>query len=230
MKKILITVLALLISCLIFSSCGNLINNTDNNTSNNTDSNTDTNPTTVDTSIKVEYDAKREASDNEFPFESIIIEPKSIGGFDLVAAGEYYGNDFDNVKYYGSYYRIIDNYNDFSELTQWGNKIDESVFEGYSIIVLHTYRNQFLYHTEHKDANGPGGYSIYRDAYSDFNIEESTGIGYSPEDLITCDNCYLYPTIIRETKYLIVPKSEIAEGTPFNGEVKVEYDMIVFYD
>ena len=229
MKKLLSIMLVILVLTTLLASCGTPVN-TNLDTDTNTDTTSDTSQEPVDTSIKVEYDAKREASDNEFPFESIIIEPKSIGGYDLVAAGEYYGNDFDNVKYYGSYYRIIDNYNDFSQLTQWGNKIDESVFEGYSIIVLHSYRNQFLYHTEHKDANGPGGYSIYRDAYSDFNIEESTGIGYSPEDLITCDNCYLYPTIIRETKYLILPKSEIAEGTPYNGEVKVEYDMIVFYD
>ena len=62
----------------------------------NEDSNRQDNPGTVDTSIQVEYDADREAQDNEFPFDSIIIERN---GYDLVAAGKYYGNDFENVKY-----------------------------------------------------------------------------------------------------------------------------------
>lgn len=226
MKKILITVLALLISCLIFSSCGNLINNTDNNTSNNTDSNTDTNPTTVDTSIKVEYDAEREASDSEFPFDNIVLERN---GYDIVAAGKYYGDDFDNVKYYGSYYRIIDNYNDFSELTAWGNKIDVSVFDENFILVLHTYKNKYIYYSN-SDEKG---------TYNNFGINTRTNSLAIEEEWIISGGSYAiidpegnviqqpekedkqtnFPADVRETIYLIIPKKELPENVTLNGEI-----------
>ena len=83
-------------------------------------------------------------NDEEFPFDTIIVERN---GYDIVAAGKYYGNDFDNVKDYGSYYRIIDNYEDFSEFTQWGNQIDEAIFDENFVLVLYSYKNHYIYNS-----------------------------------------------------------------------------------
>ena len=103
MKRILILLLALML-CFAAVACNVTPKDSDSDTETETVTDTGT-ETTVDTSIQVEYDSEREAKDNEFPFENIRI---NRSGYDIIAAGKYYGNDFDNIKYYGSYYRIIE--------------------------------------------------------------------------------------------------------------------------
>ena len=143
MKKLLAAISMLLVLSIMIVAC-DIIPNGDA-LSTGDESSDELNPDnndTVDTSIKIEDDADREDKDNEFPFENIIVERN---GYDIIAAGKYYGNDFDNVKYYGSYYRIIDNYTDFSELTQWGNKIEKSVFDENFVLVLYSHTSCCVY-------------------------------------------------------------------------------------
>ena len=183
------------------------------------------NDNTIDTSIKVEYDAEREASDNEFPFDNIIVERN---GYDIVAAGKYYGDDFDNVKYYGSYYRIIDNYNDFSELTAWGNKIDESVFEDNFVLTLYTYKNYDVYysHPDFIELNERG-------EFTNFNAQTNIGVSISEEWVIGGstpdvdgyipldyeDYRVALPTETNEIIYLIISKNELPRNLPINGKI-----------
>lgn len=193
------------------------------------------NDNAIDTSIKVEYDAEREASDNEFPFDNIVVERN---GYDIVAAGKYYGDDFDNVKYYGSYYRIIDNYNDFSEFTAWGNKIDESVFEENFILVLHTYKNYDVYYSysEYYDFN-----NLYnRGCFENFGIDKNTNklkidetwvvaffgsLFYGPPAPSIADCEILIPTEKHETVYLLIPKTELKDEMPINGEIELYIEI-----
>ena len=190
------------------------------------------NDNTIDTSIKVEYDAEREASDNEFPFDNIIVERN---GYDIVSAGKYYGDDFDNIIYYGSYYRIIDNYNDFSELTAWGNKIDESVFEDSFVLVLYTYKNYDVYYSpsEFYDFN-----NLYnRGCFENFEIDKNTNklkidetwvamffgspfYGPSAPSIADCE--ILIPTEKHEIIYLLIPKTDLKDELPINGEIELE--------
>ncbi|MBO4982498.1 MAG: hypothetical protein J6D23_00425 [Clostridia bacterium] len=198
----------------------------------NEDSNRQDNPGTVDTSIQVEYDADREAQDNEFPFDSIIIERN---GYDLVAAGKYYGNDFENVKYYGSYYRIIDNYEDFSELTQWGNKTDESLFDDNFILVLHSYKSAYdtyYLHSKYAELNGKG-------RYRDFGFNESgrltiiEGKSCSDKAVVGEEPVYredcevILPIETVETIYLVIPKSEMPKEIQLNGEILLIKNVII---
>ena len=129
MKNILSIILALLMLVGILASCGNYENPNDDKDLDNQD--------------KLEPIVPNDDT-KDFPFDNIVLVRN---GYDIVAAGRYYGDDFDNVKYYGSYYRIIDNYDDFSTLTAWGNKIDKSVFNDNFILVLHTYKNHYLYNS-----------------------------------------------------------------------------------
>ena len=193
------------------------------------------NDNTIDTSIKVEYDAEREASDNEFPFDNIIVERN---GYDIVSAGKYYGDDFDNIIYYGSYYRIIDNYNDFSELTAWGNKIDESVFEDSFVLVLYTYKNYDVYYSpsEFYDFN-----NLYnRGCFENFEIDKNTNklkidetwvakfYGspfYGPPAPSIADCEILIPIEKHETIYLLIPKTELKDEMHINGEIELEIEI-----
>ena len=189
-------------------------------------------PITVDTYIQVEYNPETEAKDNEFPFDSIILEQS---GYKVVAAGKYYGNDFDNIKYYGSYYRIIDNYEDFSELTAWGNNIDESLFSDNFILVLHTYKNAYdtyYSHSKYNELNGKG-------RYSDFGLSESgklmitEGKSCSAKEVVGEAPNYIedYEVILpietQETIYLVIPKAEMPNNIKLNGEIILFHNVII---
>ena len=253
MKKILITIAMILTLCLSFVACGNETDSsrTDSNLNDSSgiSSGTDTNGSantvdstpsstedtvTADTSIKVDYDADREAQDNEFPFDNIVIERN---GYDIVAAGKYYGKDFDNIKYYGSYYRIIDNYADFSELTQWGNRIDEAIFDDNFVLVLHTYSSCNI-HYSHPDFNKLN----QRGQFWNFSINLNTGKlsvsekwsvgggtpdidGYIPPKLE--NYTVVFPTEKQETIYLLIPTGEMPNNSPTNGELDLDVKIIV---
>ena len=231
MKKLLSIILVVLMLTALLASCGTPVN-TNLDTDTNTDTTSDTSQEPVDTSIKVEYDAEREASDNEFPFDNIVVERN---GYDIVAAGKYYGDDFDNVKYYGSYYRIIDNYNDFSELTAWGNKIDESLFSDNFILVLHLYKcayDTYYTHAKYNELNGKG---IYRD----FGLNESGKLAIieskngNDRAVVGEDPIYIedYETILpvetTETMYLVIPKIEMPKDIQINGEILFYQKVII---
>ena len=209
---------------------GNTGNDNVNNDKNPEGGNTG-NDNTTDTSIKVEYDAEREASDKEFPFDNIIVERN---GYDIVAAGKYYGDDFDSIIYYGSYYRIIDNYNDFSELTAWGNKIDESVFEDNFVLVLYTYKNHDKYYSHQSF------YHLHdRGQFDDFGIDKDTNTLTIREswsiDLLTpldgplppsfYDYEIIIPTEKHEIIYLLIPKTDLKDELPINGEIELEIEI-----
>ena len=206
--------------------------NTDTNENVNIDENPDSgdaeNDNTADSSIKVEYDTEREASDNEFPFDNMVIERY---GYDIVSAGRYYGDDFDNIKYYGSYYRIIDNYNDFSELTAWGNKIDELVFEDNFVLVLYTYKNHDVYYSL------PEFYHLHdRGHFDDFGNDKDTKMlkiieswsvdiatpAYGPQPPHFYDYEIIIPTEKHEIIYLLIPKTELKDEISINGEIELE--------
>ena len=244
MKKLLSIILTLLMLVGILASCGNYESpdeNPDDTGSNDEatggeDSELENDPAmgnkpTVPP-IEIEYDAEREAKDNEFSFDSIVVERY---GYDIVAAGRYYGNDFDNVKYYGSYYRIIDNYDDFSTLTAWGNKIDKSVFNDNFILVLHTYKKCDLYYS-HSDFNKLN----QKGQFGNFDVDLQTGEleifefcstveptldidGYIPPKLE--DYTVVFPTEKQETIYLVIPKDEMPSNLPINGEISF-YEVI----
>lgn len=217
MKKTPIAISLILILCLAFVSCDNFNDSA-----------------TKDTSIKVEYDFEREAMDNEFPFDNII---EKRNGYDIVAAGKYYGNDFENIKYYGSYYRIIDNYADFSELTQWGDRIDASVFDDSFILVLHSYKNYSVYysHPEFQELNNRGQFwSFGIDTNTDkLNIFEEWLIGGSIPDIYGYtrpnpeDYKVVFPTEKQETIYLLIPKNELPNSISINGEVDLKVEISV---
>ena len=232
MKRISILISLIMILCLVFVSCNNIPSDTDTNTGENSGGNLENDVNSDDTSIKVEYDEEREANDSEFHFDNIVIERN---GYDLVAGGRYYGNDFDNVKYYGSYYRIIDNYSDFSTLTAWGNKIDKSVFNDNFILVLHTYKRCDLYYS-HSDFNKLN----QRGRFGNFDVDLQTGEleifeswylgggvpdvdGYIPPKQE--DYTVVFPTEKQETIYLLIPKDEMPSNLPINGEINF-YEVI----
>ena len=100
-------------------------------------------------------------NDEEFPFDTIIVERN---GYDIVAAGKYYGDDFDSVIDYGSYYRIIDNYEDFSKLTQWGNQLDKAIFDENFVLVLYSYTKCSVYYSHPKfyELNGIGQFCDFK--------------------------------------------------------------------
>ena len=170
-------------------------------------------------------------NDEDFPFDNIVVERN---GYDIVAAGKYYGNDFDNVKDYGSYYRIIDNYNDFSELTAWGNKIDESVFEDNFVLVLYTYKNHDKYYSHQSF------YHLHdRGQFDDFGIDKDTNTLTISEswsiDLLTpfdgplppsfYDYEIIIPTEKHEMIYLLIPKTDLKDELPINGEIELEIEI-----
>ncbi len=240
MKKILVTIAMILTLCLFFVACGKETDSshTDSNLngSSGISSGTDTNGSanTVDTSIEVDYDADRAAQDNEFPFDSIIIERN---GYDLVAAGKYYGNDFDNVEYYGSYYRIIDNYADFLELTLWGNRTDKSVFDDNFVLVLYSYTKCSVYysHPEFHKLNDKGQFSDFRfdvthnkicisetHSVNDMNIDKD---GYVPPKIE--DYTVIYPIEKQEIIYLLISKDEKPSNLPKNGEIDFYEEIIM---
>ena len=184
------------------------------------------------TSIQVEYDTEREAKDSEFPFDNIVIER---AGYDIVAAGKYYGDDFNNIKYYGSYYRIIDTYEDFSALTAWGWNVDESLFGDNFILVLYTYKSAYdtyYSHPKYNELNGKG-------RYRDFGLTESGNLtiteGKSGSDRAVvgedpiCREDYevTLPIEIQETIYLVIPKSEMPKDIKSNGEIILFQDVII---
>ena len=230
MKKLFISISLSMILCLVFLSCNNIPRDTDTNTGEIFGGNLGNDVNSDDTSIKVEYDEEREANDSEFPFDNIVIERN---GYDLVAGGRYYGDDFDNVKYYGSYYRIIDNYSDFSELTQWGNDVDESVFNNNFVLVLHLYEKCSVYysHPEFYELNIIGRFfdfkfdvshnkiCITESRYANRRIEE----GVVPPKLE--DYTVVFPTEKQETIYLLIPKDEMPSNLPINGEISF-YEVI----
>ena len=189
------------------------------------------------TPIEVEYDAEREAKDNEFPFDNIILERKgyNLNGYDFVAAGRYYGNDFNNIKYYGSYYRIIDNYDDFSTLTQWGKEIDESIFEENVILVLHTYKSYYFYNSVRVDKGNFVGLQIEEDTnelsiFEQWTTHDRAEIEYVDGVQVPVDNTsteVLIPADVQETIYLIIPKDELTANLPTNGEINLKYSILV---
>lgn len=170
-------------------------------------------------------------NDEDFPFDNIVVERS---GYDIVAAGKYYGNDFDNIKYYGSYYRIIDNYEDFSELTQWGNQVDKSVFDSNVILVLHSYRSHYVYNSirsekgifiELKEEKGSKKLSLTEM----WIISDRAEIG--KEDTIgsrtKAKSAFLYPIDVKETQYLLIPKEDLPSNLPVNGELELKSQTIV---
>ncbi|MBE6673576.1 MAG: hypothetical protein E7596_00550 [Ruminococcaceae bacterium] len=172
-------------------------------------------------------------NDKDFPFDNIVVERT---GYDIIAAGKYYGNDFDNVNYYGSYYRAIDNYEDFSELTQWGHIVDKSTFEDCFVLVLHTYKNQYIYYS---NLDGKGEYMNFGfDASSNnLKIRERWIWGGGPDGIIDSNgNEIELPTVelhrieipaeIRETIYLLIPKDELPSNLPINGEIDLKVDIV----
>lgn len=216
MKRLLSIILALLMLIGILASCGNYENLDDTATGDK--------PTVPP--IEIEYDAEREAKDNEFPFDNIIVERH---GYDIVAAGRYYGNDFDNIKYCGSYYRIIDNYEDFSELTQWGNKTNETIFNDNFILVLHSYKktcNDYYTHPKYSELNGKGTYKNFgvneSGAVVIFESKSGSGGAVIGEGFVSFEECEnKLPIETKETIYLIVPKTDLDSSVKVNGEIKL---------
>ncbi|MBQ7906880.1 MAG: hypothetical protein IJ309_02795 [Clostridia bacterium] len=233
MKKLLIAISILLVLSIMIVAC-DIIPSGDELSSGNEDGgelNPDNNDT-VDTSIKIEDDVDREDKDSEFPFEAVIVERD---GYDIVAAGKYYGNDFDNVKYYGSYYRIIDNYDDFSELTAWGETVDKSLFDDNFILVLHSYKrayDTYYTHSKYNELNGKG-------LYTNFGLNKtgiltiSEGKSGSDRAVIGEEPIYIedYETVLpietKETIYLVIPKSELPNDITVNGEIILKLDIII---
>ena len=178
------------------------------------------------TSIEEKDDSEYDKHDGEFPFDNIIVERN---GYDIVAAGRYYGSDFDDVKYYGSYYRIIDNYADFSDLTQWGNKINESVFEENFILVLHTYQNCYLYNSTKSQKGTFSKLKIDENSKKLSLLESWTvhGMAEIGEDEVIIlktkkGNEIIFPADVKETMYLVIPKSELPKGLSNNGEIDLK--------
>ena len=231
----MLMLVGVLVSCNAENNIDAFTDNNNSDISNNIDASTDTNNTstinnTVDTSIQVEYDAEKEANDNEFPFDNIIVERN---GYDIISAGKYYGNDFDNIKYYGSYYRIIDNYTDFSELTQWGNKADESVFNANVVLVLHSYKNYYVYDSnksqkgafiELKKETNSKKISLIEMWVRNSRAEIVNGEIVVPS--LNNEDEILFPADVKETLYLLIPKDELPSNLPINGEIELKSQII----
>lgn len=235
MKKLLAAISMLLVLSTMIVACDIIPNGDALSTGN--ESSDELNPDnndTVDTSIKIEDDADREDKDNEFPFENIIVERN---GYDIIAAGKYYGNDFDNVKYYGSYYRIIDNYTDFSELTQWGNQLEEVIFDENFVLVLYSHTRCCAYysHPEFHKLNDKGQFSDFRfdvthnkicisetHSVNDMNIDKD---GYVPPKIE--DYTVIYPIEKQEIIYLLISKDERPNDLPKSGEIDLYEEIIM---
>ena len=155
------------------------------------------------TPIEIENEEERKASDDARieGFENFIY---NNGGYQVVTAGKYYGNDFDNAVYYGSYYRIIDNYEAFSELTQWGKNIDESIFKNYFILVLHT-------HSSRISTSG---------AFTDFEISEIADKVKITETFRT-QYYSSFPADVTKTIYLIIPNDLLTKEVDINGVITI---------
>lgn len=246
MKKAFTTFLLVIVLCIVLVSCNvtsdndtdidteSKVTTDDTNKSTNVSENLDSDNTDNDSNTN-ESDTNTEKpsntlvpNDEEFPFDNIIVERN---GYDIVAAGKYYGNDFDNVKDYGSYYRIIDNYEDFSDLTQWGNQIDEAIFDENFILVLYSYSKSSVYysHPNFNELNGLGQFKYLEmgtstDKLSIFEIWVLDTLTPDTDDYTPLDyNDYkvVFPKEMHEIIYLIIPKKELPISMHINGEIKL---------
>jgi len=168
-------------------------------------------------------------NDEEFPFDNIVIERS---GYDIVAAGKYYGNDFDNIKYYGSYYRIIDNYEDFSELTQWGNQLDETIFDENFVLVLYSYKNHYIYNSVRSQKGTYKSLKIETDLNELSIIEEwirSSRIEIVDGERVPStyyEDEILFPIEVQETIYLLIPKNEVHSDLSVSGKINLKTQII----
>ena len=216
-KKIVVIITFVFLLVVICSSCNGA---TTKISSDDSTQNTD------DTSIKAEPN-----NSNEKPYNNVVLERN---GYDIISAGEYYGLDFESLSNYGTYYRIIDNYTDFSKLTEWGKEIDESIFNESFVLVLYSYKNHIVYysHPSYYKLNGPGQFSEFDKSLESncLTLRETWTIS-TPGALIdgnqmNSENCReLIPANVKEIIYLLIPKSELPLNVPVNGEIEL-YNVI----
>lgn len=242
MKKVFTTFLLIIVLCIVLISC-NVPSS--NDTDINTESKVNTDDTNKNTNVSENPDSDNTNNDSntnesgtnteksEFPFDNIIVERN---GYDIVAAGKYYGNDFDSVTDYGSYYRIIDNYEDFSELTQWGNQLDETVFNENFILVLYSYLNCSVYYSHsnfsilnQRGQFGSFGINLYTNKLELFEKWTLSGgaldlDGYVPPKMEDCT--VIFPTEKEEIIYLLISKDEITNNLTINGEIELKSEII----
>lgn len=241
MKKLFVAISLILIWCLMIVSCNtNHVDTSLDSNINNIQSNTNNQDTTGTLAPNDNKDLDNQdildtlvPNDEEFPFDNIIVERN---GYDIVAAGKYYGNDFDSVTDYGSYYRIIDNYEDFSELTQWGNQLDETVFNENFILVLYSYLNCSVYYSHsnfsilnQRGQFGSFGINLYTNKLELFEKWTLSGgaldlDGYVPPKMEDCT--VIFPTEKEEIIYLLISKDEITNNLTINGEIELKSEII----
>ena len=127
-----------------------------------------------------------------------------------------------------------DNYDDFSTLTAWGNKIDRSVFNDNFILVLHTYKNHYLYNSVRHEKGTFSTLKIETNSIKLSLIEEWVVNGRTEivdgETIIPQikrkENEILFPIDVYETLYLLIPKNELPNDLPINGEINVKTSIL----
>ena len=132
---------------------------------------------------------------------------------------------------------IIDNYADFSNLTQWGNKIDEWEFDENFILVLYSYQKYSIYysHPEFNELNGRGQFCNFvfdvnhnkiciNETYfiNDMNIDKDGYVSPKIEDYTV-----VVPTEKQEIIYLLISKDNMVNDLPYNGEISFYEEIIV---
>ncbi|MBQ8163261.1 MAG: hypothetical protein IJZ93_02700 [Clostridia bacterium] len=208
MKK-LILLLFILVTFLVLTSCDNN-EPTDESSSDATsteetttvdETNTeDSSETSIEETTTIEETTSQEKQETfiKYPYPNIILKDEA-GGYDQILGGKYLGNEFEQTKY-NSTYKIITTYDELVEKVEFGELIEESLFEENYVLVAFT---KFAI--------------IGVNRYSNFGIRNNyiEFIGGDSYDMDEKD--YEVPTV----RYIVIPKFDLNENVKLTGELKV---------
>ena len=192
MKKLFLTITALILALLLLSACtffapDNSETNTETNTEINTEINTDTSTEagTENGEQNVLQLAVTYKTEKKSYYEKVLYY---FGQYEYVA------NDL--PKDFGDFYKVVKSYDDFSELVK-SNYLDKSLFENSYILVIH---------------RKYGGRYITDMGFSNFRIEN----GEASIDLYEYTGNMSYPDCeFSYTEYYIIPNTIECEASTF---------------
>ena len=214
MKKLFLTITALILALLLLSACTFFApDNSETNTETSTETNTETN-TEINTEINTDTSTEAGTENGEQNVLQLAVtyktEKKSYYEKVLYYFGQYEYVANDLPKDYGDFYKVVKSYDDFSELVK-SNYLDKSLFENNYILVIH---------------RKYGGRYIEDMGFSNFRIEN----GEAFIDLYEYTGNMNYPDCeFLYTEYYVIPNTIECEATEFKP-LTINKTSIYSYD
>ena len=175
MKKLLSILLALLMLSFMLFACDK-----------------DNDITNTDATSSSEETSSLEDDNTVYPTPSVMSKCEN-GCCDIILGGKYLGNDFKDSSYDASY-KLIKTYEELISLVEYGNLVDEAVFEEYDVLV------------------------VYNQSSKKASCFDSLSIGEGIARIV--ENSYKAKEETGEISYVIIPKKDRIEGT--TGELYIE--------